>query len=160
MLDILISTIGFLHVMFAIYLIGGGFFFEFISKPQLMANLSPPDAGKVIMASGQKFTILVYIAWAVIVVSGLYRVFFYMDYINHFDWFWTTDYGLVLVVKMLVVVVAFIITLLITRTSKIIASLSPPERAPFVKKVSLYSRIQAVVGIVIIFLAVTLRNGI
>ena len=155
MVDYFIFLLQWVHVLFAVYLIGSGFFFELFVKPQLQ-TLQPQDTGRITMAIADKFAILVYVSWIIVILSGLYRAFF----VAELDFFklHTYQYGIILETKMGIVAIAFIISLLITKTAMDLKKVEPEFRPPLAKRMSLLAKINIVMGILIIFLAVALRN--
>jgi uncharacterized membrane protein len=156
MADYLIFLIQWLHVLFAIYLIGSGFFFEFFVKPQLASNLEPQDTGKITMAIGKKFTLLVHIAFLITIVSGLYRAFIVQKL--DFSALYNSPYGLILGIKMGVVAIAYIIAIIITKTAIDIEKAELSSRPPLVNRMGFLAKTNTLLGVIIVFLAVGLRN--
>ena len=158
MADMFVFLLQWGHVTFAVFLIGGGVFFEFITKPQLMANLDAPNAGKVTMAIGKKFTILVFTAWTVIILSGLYRAFIVQSadiFTMHND-----GYGFTLEVKMGIVAITFALSILMTKTSIDLEKAEPQLQAPLVKRMGYIAKTISVLGVTIVFFAVALRHNV
>lgn len=157
MVDYFIFLLQWFHVFFTVLLLGSGFFFEFFVKPKLQ-SLSPPDSGKITMAIADNFTVLVYVSWAVIIASGYYRAFIYTNTppTSLFD----TEYGRTLFLKMIVVGITLIFSLLITYTAMEMKKAEPKDIPTLVKRLGILSKSITILGAVIVFFAVALREGV
>ena len=154
MADYIAYMFQWIHVLFAIYLIGGGLFFEFFAKPSI-STLPPQQAGPVIMNISKKFTIFVHIAWLVLIFTGLFRAFV----IDGYDLLsFVTLPDLILKAKITVVVIAYAISIYMTKLGLDMGKADPQTFPVIAKRISTASRLLVVAGVFIVLFAVALSN--
>ena len=157
MAELLLIITAWIHVLFAIAVIGGGFFNLYVLGPQLKL-LQPSDAAKITMAVGKSFIVLVWTSIAGLFVTGIIRSA-YVGFSKAFGF--GDSYGITMNIKLILFAVIIINAFLITKTARKIQSTPPQERQPLGKKIRTLSTANAPLGIAIVLLAVILRyNGL
>ncbi len=148
---------GWLHVMFAVLVVGGGFFNLFLLLP-VLRTLDPQTAGQISLNVAKKFTILVWVSIAGLLATGLVRVALDSSFERAFGF--DNPYGVTMNIKVILFIAIIVHAFLITRTGrKIPTASSPEERALLQQRIFRFSLINTILAFVVIFLAVGLRYG-
>lgn len=153
--------IGWLHVMAAVLIVGGSYLINVVVSPLLAKELDPPVAGKISQQIGKRFTTLVWAGLIILLLTGLVRGFGAGQVTV--DTLFSTNYGIVLVAKIALFIVAVILAAAITFTSVKVGKLSvttpPPmdEIGAAVGRIKTLATINMINAFVIILLAVALR---
>lgn len=154
------SIVGFIHVMAAIILVGGSFFFNFVWGPA-SKNLDPPVTGQVNGLLGQRFTKIVWVSLLLLLLTGLVRAF--GSGFVALDTLFTTSYGLALVAKSVLFIVGIFFSIGLTANGKRMEELAKQKPPPaedlqtLQEKTKSYSLAAFSLSLIIVFLAVLMR---
>ncbi len=157
---ITLTILGWLHLLSVIFWIGGSLFIETVLQPVLKSsNLSPEQIGIVNKSIAKRFSPMVWFSIAVLLVTGLMRA--NMVNVLSFDVLTSSTYGLTLLSKMLLFLVAIIIGIGISSIGvKLGRVKSQQEALGLFGKLSLLARVNIVLAFLIILLAVSLQYGL
>lgn len=156
--SILTVLLIFIHIVAIAVWIGGAIFMVFIVAPNLSV-VSPPEAGKISQAIGEKFASIVMWAIALVALTGVLRM--YTSGLLNITILTGTTYGKALLLKLLLFIVMLIVGSSITKTMKGLGPASSPEEAVAGKnKITQLSQLNIALGVLLIFLGVGLRYGI
>jgi len=147
-----------IHIVAVAVWIGGAIFMVFIVTPNLSV-LSPPEAGKISRAIGEKFASIVMWAIALVALTGVLRM--YTSGLLNITILTGSTYGKALLLKLLLFVIMLIVGSLITKTMDGLGPASSPEEVASGKnKITQLSQLNIVLGIILILLGVGLSYGV
>ena len=111
MIDLLLLTILFVHVICAVFLVGSSIFVWVIVWPA--SSIAMPDEKqrtRFMSIMGKRYALWTNISILLLTVSGILLVFLYRpSYITNFSYALTTQWGYVLTVKIVAVALMYII---------------------------------------------------
>ena len=155
MVDLLIVTMTWIHVLSAILYIGSALAFQFIFLPLVMKQSNDSNA-QTIVVLGKRMGLAGQISSGLLVVTGLYLAF--VNNILDLNALTSTTAGNILVVKVILFVVfAGLAESIAASLKKIPDKLENEKVTELLKKVQFKEYINLFIGFVIILLAVGLR---
>lgn len=153
-----------LHVLAALYWLGGMWFLALVAAPVLRRDLAPEQRALVFQKMGYRFRFQGWLALAVLLVTGVanlqLRGWLRPEVMGEAD-FWARPLGHALVGKLGMVIVMFALAGIHDFLLGPLASPeTPPERRQQLRKAAVWvARINAVAGLVLVYFAVRLARG-
>lgn len=155
-----------IHVLAALIWLGGMFFLALVGAPVLRA-VEPPALRQALFDQlGRRFRSVGWMALGVLLVTGVLNLHFRGMLHWQAVWanaaFWRSTWGIALAIKLSAVLVMLVVEgyhdwVLGPRAGQMIAGL--PEAAAFRRRASMYARIAALCGLIIVMSAVRLTRG-
>ncbi len=155
-----------LHVLAAMIWVGGMVFLVFVLVPVLRGSATPQEAARFVKATGQRFRSVGWLALCVLVATGFTNLFF--RGISHRDLasggFWTSTWGHILSVKLLLVAIVLILSLVHDfsvgpRASEALrVNPAAPEALKLRKAATWMGRLNLLLGLAIVALGVILAR--
>jgi len=155
-----------IHVLAALIWLGGMFFLALVGAPVLRA-VEPPQLRQAMFDQlGRRFRSVGWAALLVLIITGVFNLHF--RGLLHWQavWangaFWRTTWGMALAVKLVAVTVMLVVEgyhdwVLGPRAGLMAAG--SPEAAAFRRRASLYARVAAICGLIIVIAAVRLARA-
>jgi len=154
------TIIGVIHILGMAIWIGGAIFMLWVLAPAAATALEPPLAGALNNAMGPKWTPIIWGAMILTIVTGILRTVV----LGGFDpaILFESTYGTLLLAKIALVIIAVILGVMTTssgiKTGKLATSgAAPPVVGAQAAKTMQIAKINLVIGVVIVTLAVGLR---
>jgi copper resistance protein D len=154
-----------LHVFAAVLWLGGMFFFAVVAAPLLRGVEPPPLRARLFQAAGSRFRVVGWSCIAVLIVTGVLNLWF-RGILNGSALasrsFWSSPYGATLAVKLVVVALMVTVSALHDFVHGPAASrLTPgsPEAARARRRAAAWARLNAVLGLIVLLVAVRLARG-
>lgn len=155
-----------IHVLAALIWLGGMFFLALVGAPVLRA-VEPAELRQALFdLLGRRFRSVGWIALGVLIITGVTNLYFRGMLHWQAVWangaFWRSSWGTALAVKLAAVFVMLVVEgyhdwVLGPRAGQMVAG--SPEAAAFRARASLYARVSAFCGIIIVMAAVRLARG-
>lgn len=155
-----------IHVLAALIWLGGMFFLALVGAPVLRA-VEPVELRQALFDQlGRRFRAVGWITIGVLVVTGIANLYFRGMLHAQAVWangaFWRSTWGTALAVKLAAVLVMLVVEgyhdwVLGPRAGQMVAG--SPEASAFRARASMYARISALCGIIIVVAAVRLARG-
>ena len=155
-----------IHVLAALVWLGGMFFLALVGAP-VLRGVEPAELRQALFDQlGRRFRSVGWIALGVLLVTGVANLYF--RGLMHWQgvWangaFWRSTWGTALAVKLAAVLVMLVVEgyhdwVLGPRAGQIVAN--TPEAAAFRARASMYARVAAVCGLIIVVAAVRLARA-
>jgi len=153
------------HVLAALLWLGGMFFFAAVGAPTIRKVESPELRAKLFSSLGTQFRRVGWIAIAVLVVTGLLN----LQFRGMLNWstlgdgsFWVTPYGHALAWKLTAVTTMIVISAIhdfIVGPASSRVRPGTPEAQRLRRRAAWLGRINALVGVILVFAAVRLARG-
>ena len=155
-----------IHVLAALVWLGGMFFLALVGAP-VLRGVEPAELRQVLFDQlGRRFRSVGWIALGVLLVTGVANLYF--RGLMHWQgvWangaFWRSTWGAALAVKLAAVLVMLVVEgyhdwVLGPRAGQIVAN--TPAAAAFRRRASMYARVAAVCGLIIVVAAVRLARA-
>ncbi len=154
-----------IHVLAALVWLGGMFFLALVGAPVLRAVEPAELRQKLFDQLGRRFRSVGWITLGVLIVTGIVNLHF-RGALHVEVWrnpeFWRSSWGLALGVKLTAVVVMLVVEgyhdwVMGPHAGQMVAG--SPEAAAFRRRASVYARVAALSGIIIVIAAVRLVRG-
>lgn len=152
-----------LHVLAAILWLGGMFFFALVGAPVLRAVESPQLRATLFRDLGQKFRAIGWICIVVLLVTGVLNLKFrgMLGPMLFTSTFWKTQYGHILACKLIAVTSMLIVQGVhdfYLGPASTRAAVGTPEAIQLRRRAALNARVNAVLGIIVVIVAVYLAR--
>ena len=155
--DIIEVTVGWIHILSALFWLGGMIYFELILRPSL-SGVSPEEIQKINQGIGKRFGPLAWLAIAVIAITGTIRTV-QQSTLSGIDALLDMS-DMTLNLKVAIFIVMVIIGGVSYFTiQKLPKAKSREEALEIQKRLVLLVRSNIILGIIVLFLAVGLREG-
>lgn len=155
-----------LHILAAMVWVGGMLFLVFVLVPVLRGSATPQEAARFVRATGLRFRSVGWVALCVLVATGFSNIF--LRGISPADLvsggFWSSGWGHVLGVKLVLVAVVLILSLVHDfrvgprASTALAANPTSPEALKLRKAASWMGRFNVLLGLAIVALGVVLAR--
>lgn len=152
-----------LHLLAAVYWLGGMWFLALVAAPVMRRDLSEEQRGRLFQGIGRRFRLHGMLAFAVLLVTGLSNLYlrgWLRPEVLGAAGFWATPLGHALAGKLGLVLVMFLLTGAHDSLLGALAADASPERNERRRRAAVWmARLNAVLGLVIVYFAVRLVRG-
>ena len=156
MVDIILLTASWIHVLSAIVWLGGGLALEFVVIPSILKS-SIENKGETMATVGKRFGKVAQISSGLIFITGIYRV--YALEMLDINLLMSTSWGNFLLFKVALFFVFVGLGIKVGKNMENIPNIAPKDLPLYLKKTKIIQYMDIFVGLLIIMVAEILRYG-